>query len=258
MRCHVVGRAWCDRRVDIAEHIAFLEADGPRLAAAAERAGWDARVPGTDWDVRELVTHTGGVHRWAADIVANGRDRFDTDAGRAVGTGPRDDALLDWFRTGHAALVETLRAAAAGVECATFLPAPSPLAFWARRQAHETAVHRADAEAAGGDVTPFDAGFAQDGIAELLLGFAARRRKPADRTASIAVRASDGPAWRVTVGAEQVQAEQVSVDGNADLTVAGSSSELYLWLWNRPSAATVQGDTSVRDLWARQVRVRWS
>ncbi|MER6443505.1 hypothetical protein ABT275_45720 [Streptomyces sp. NPDC001185] len=36
--------------------------------------------------------------------------------------------------------------------CWTFNPArvPSPLAFWTRRQAHETAVHRYDAEAATG------------------------------------------------------------------------------------------------------------
>lgn len=242
--------------MDVAEHIAFLEADGPRLAAAASAAGWDAPVPNLDWTVRDLVTHVGGVHRWAADIVGNARDGFDTEAGAAVGTGPGDEELLDWFRAGHAGLVDTLRAAPADLQCAAFLPAPSPLAFWARRQAHETAVHRADAEAAGGVVTPFDPAFAQDGIAELLLGFAARSRKPAERTATIALRASDGAAWHVTIGGERVVAEPT--DAAADLTVAGTSSDLYLWLWNRPSAATVAGDASVRELWAKQIRVRWS
>ena len=35
------------------------------------------------------------------------------------------------------------------MRCFAFLPAPSPLAFWARRQAHETGIHRADVESAG-------------------------------------------------------------------------------------------------------------
>jgi uncharacterized protein (TIGR03083 family) len=220
-----------------------------------------------DWTVRDLVTHVGGVHRWAADIVENGRGELASELQGAVGTGPAEDELLDWFAAGHAGLVAVLRAAPAGLQCVTFLPAPSPRAFWARRQAHETAIHRADAEAAAGEVTPFDATFAQDGIAELLLGFAVRRRrKPIDRTASIALRASDGPAWLVRLGGDRVDAVTGS-DGDAevadsadraDLVVRGSSSEIYLWLWNRPSTARVDGDEAAAQLWRDSVRVRWS
>jgi uncharacterized protein (TIGR03083 family) len=245
--------------VDTASLLDHLAAEGPRLRAAAARAGWDARVPGLRWDVRTLVTHTGGIHRWAADIVATGAKAFDTDAGRAVGTGPADEELLDWFSAGHAALVETLRAAPDDVDCATFLPAPSRRAFWVRRQAHETAVHRADAEAAAGGVTPFDPDFAQDGMAELLQGFAARRSNAIGTTAMVAVAPSDGSTpWLVRLGGERIAAgpvDQAPVD--TDLTVAGTASDLYLWLWNRPSAATVTGDARIAELWAKTVRVRW-
>ena len=241
--------------MEIPEHLAQLRADGPLLARAAERAGWNARVPGTDWDVRALVTHTGGVHRWAADIVRTGATDTDSEAGDAVGTGPGDDELLDWFLAGHAALVETLSGAPGELRCATLLPAPSPLAFWARRQAHETAVHRADAQAAQGSVTPFAAGFAQDGMAELLLGFAARKSNAIEREATLALVASDGPSWRVVLGGERIIAAES--DEPAGTTVRGSSSDLYLWLWNRPSAVTVVGDETVAALW-RTVRVRWS
>jgi len=241
--------------VSIAALLRQLAADGPLLAAAAERAGWDAPVPSTDWTVRELVTHVGGVHRWAADIVARSGDAFDTDAGDAVGTGPADAQLLDWFTAGHTALVDTLRAAPDDLQCATFLPAPSARAFWARRQAHETAIHRVDAESAGGPVTAFEADFAQDGISELLQGFAARKRKPLE-AASLALRASDGPSWQITLGADGVRAEQGA--GAADVLVEGSSSELYLWLWNRASAAVVSGDAAVARRWAETVQVRWS
>src|SRR6202044_1362579 len=87
-----------------------------------------------------------------------------------------DPDLLSWFRAGHAALVETLSGADPAVQCATFMPAPSPLAFWARRQAHETAIHRADAESADGTVPQYPPGFAADGIDELIMGFGQRRK----------------------------------------------------------------------------------
>ncbi|MGH8962248.1 MAG: maleylpyruvate isomerase family mycothiol-dependent enzyme [Jatrophihabitantaceae bacterium] len=240
--------------MEVPEHLDALRADGPLLAAAAERAGWDARVPATDWNVRELVTHVGGVHRWAADIVASGGDSFDTEAGGAVGTAVPDDELLDWFRDGHAALVRTLRAAPADLDCATFLPAPSPLAFWARRQAHETAIHRADAERASGDPTPYRADFAQDGMAELLLGFAARKGNAVESPATISLAAIDGPSWLITFGDGRICAREDG--GPADATIIGTSSEVYSWLWNRPSEVQIEGYGEVAALW-RAVRIRW-
>jgi len=246
------------------EHIARLERDGALLASAAESAGWDAPVPATEWDVRSLVTHVGGVHRWAADVVRTRSATLDTAAGVAVGTGPADDELLAWFVDGHRALVETLRSAPADLDCVTFLPAPSPLAFWARRQAHETAIHRSDAQAAATVVEDsarkpntilHDRELAQDGIAEMLLGFAARRSNAIARAATLALRPSDGDAWLLTFGGERIVAEKIEAD--ADASVRGTSSDIYLWLWNRPSDVHVTGDAAVADLW-RSVRVRWS
>ena len=54
---------------------------------------------------------------------------------------------------------------------------PAPREFWARRQAHETTIHRADAVAAGLGRRPrsaeldLDPAFAVDGLDELLTGF---------------------------------------------------------------------------------------
>ena len=242
--------------MEVPELLAQLAADGPLLIEAADRAGWDTPVPGTEWDVRNLVIHTGGIHRWAADIVDTASTTFETQAGRAVGTGPGDDELVEWFENGHAALVETLRRAPDDLDCATFLPADSPRHFWSRRQAHETAVHRADAQAAAGVVTPFETAFAQDGIAELLLGFARRRSSATDQAASVALAAFDGPSWLITLGGERIEAAE-SESPVADLTVRGLSSDLYLWLWNRPSEAVVEGDPAVAELWAKTVRIRW-
>jgi uncharacterized protein (TIGR03083 family) len=243
--------------MEVSALLAQLAVDGPLLIEAADRAGWDAPVPGTSWDVRRLVTHVGGVHRWAADIVDSGRNSGDTPAGRAVGSGPDDDELVEWFHNGHAALVETLRAAPDDVDCFTFLPAESPRHFWARRQSHETAIHRADAQGAAGVVSPFDAPFAQDGIGELLHGFARRRSNAIERAATVGLAAADGPSWLITLGGERIEADCGKVD-DTDLTVRGLSSDLYLWLWNRPCDAVVEGDMDVAKLWSESVRVRWS
>jgi uncharacterized protein (TIGR03083 family) len=243
--------------MDVASLIDHLSEHGDRLAAAADRAGWDAPVPGTEWNVRALVTHVGGVHRWAADVVDTRSATGDTAAGQAVGSGPPDDELLEWYQNGHAALVQTLRDAPADLQCFTFLPADSPLHFWARRQAHETAIHRADAEAAAGDVTPFDAAFAQDGIAELLRGFARRRSNAIRQPGTIGLDAADGPSWLVTLGGERTEATPSEDLLGTDVTVRGLSSDLYLWLWNRPSEAVVDGDAAIARAWTA-VRVTWT
>jgi uncharacterized protein (TIGR03083 family) len=244
--------------MEVAALVNRIESDGQLLIAAARRAGWDAPVPRTEWTVRELVTHTGGIHRWAADIVTTCSETGSTPAGEAVGSGPDDDELAEWFENGHAALVATLRSAPAELECFTFLPADSPLHFWARRQAHETAIHRVDAEsAAGREVTLFDAAFAQDGMAEVLLGFGARKRNAVPRAATLGLDAADGPSWLVTFGGEQIEAVESEDLVGTDVTVRGVSSDLYRWLWNRSSDAVVDGDAEVAALWSETVRVRW-
>ena len=165
--------------MEISEHIDAVRGQGGLLADAAERAGLDAAVPPCpSWLVKDLLRHTGYIHRWAARHVTECPDQVLDGPPEAeiLRSGAADAELLAWFRAGHAALVQTLSTADPGLECATFMPAPSPLAFWARRQAHETAIHRADAESATGVVPGYPPEFAADGIDELIMGFGRRRR----------------------------------------------------------------------------------
>jgi uncharacterized protein (TIGR03083 family) len=180
-----------------------------------------------------------------------------------VGGWPRDAALVPWFREGHAALVAALESAPGDLACWSFLPAPSPLAFWARRQAHETAVHRADAESAAGTKPAFPATFAADGIEELLFGFGGRRgagmRTPVERT--LLLRAMDLDArWlvRLTPG-ERGDVVTTRADGDGECRVTATASELYLLLWNRrgTDGLSVEGDPDVLGRWRQDVRIRW-
>jgi hypothetical protein len=164
-----------------------------------------------------------------------------------------------------------LRAADPGVISWTFLDAPSPLAFWARRQAHETAIHRADAQLAAGETPGYPADFAADGVDELMMGFFARdgagaeaelEHEPApDRT--LLIRAGDtGQEWRAEIGADGRRVARVNRGGGpAACRLDGPAAGLYLLLWNRSDAAaagvSVSGDAELAAAWRAGMHVRW-
>jgi uncharacterized protein (TIGR03083 family) len=259
--------------VDISAHIDALERDGALLADAAEAAGLQAGVPGCPgWRVRDLIRHQAYVHDWAARHVRDRSAELIDDAiteSDILARGPADADLVAAYRDGHAALVGALRDADPDLECATFMPAPSPLAFWARRQAHETAIHRYDAQSAapGGPPPPavaFDPALAADGLDELIMGFAVRRRyRLADDAGverSLTVRPRDAEdRWRVRLadGGTAVSRD----DRAADCTLEGTAAGLYAFLWNRSDAAAaglaVSGDLEILGRWHTGVRIQW-
>lgn len=247
-------------RMDVTEYIAVIRREGELLADAAEAAGLDAAVPTCpDWQVRDMVAHTGGVHRWATAYVARGRaEPFDDAEEAEFFVAPEDSELLAWFRSGHEALVDTLSAADPDVEAFQFLPAPSPLAFWARRQAHETAIHRADADSAAGRRTAFEPEFAADGVDELIGCFFARKRGRlvADPPVSFGVRSTDAEtAWTIRIEPDSRVVEPGLHD--PDCVLSGPANDLYLTLWNRRGmeGLELRGDAAVFDLWRAKARV---
>ncbi|THA75676.1 maleylpyruvate isomerase family mycothiol-dependent enzyme [Streptomyces sp. A0642] len=249
----------------ITEHIQSLAAEGRLLADAAEAAGTGAPVPTCPgWQVRDLLRHTAMVHTWAAAFVTEGHTAYVPDAGEPDLDGA---ALLDRFRAGHRLLVEALERAPEDLECWAFLAAPSPLAFWARRQAHETTIHRVDAESArGGPLSPVASAHAADGIDELLRGMHARpkSRVRTDTPRVLRVRATDtDTVWTVRLSAEPPEA--VREDGPTglppvDCELSATAQELYLTLWNRLplTALTVTGDPGLARLWRENSSITWS
>jgi len=250
--------------MEISEHVDALEEQGGLLARTAERLDLDLFVPTCpEWKLRDLLNHLGDVHRWATSYVSTGRTTMMTDDEDDVFfdiVRPGDAELLDWFRKGLGALTGSLRAAPADLGCWSFLPAPSPLAFWARRQAHETTMHRVDVESVTGALTPLSPAFAADGIAELLFGFAARGRKLLrDPARTMAVEATDtADRWLLELGTERVVAS--SGPGPADCTIRGSAADLYLALWNRLPVGplTTGGDANVFAGFRETLRIRWT
>jgi uncharacterized protein (TIGR03083 family) len=248
--------------VKIAEHLDALRREGELMAVAADRAGLAAAVPSCPaWQVKDLLRHTGYIHRWAARHITECPAEVIDGPSEAeiLRGGAADEDLPGWFRAGHAALVKTLAEADPEVRCATFMAAPSPLAFWTRRQAHETAIHRADAELAAGPADgPADGPapeypprFAADGIDELIMGFGQLR----------VIAADTGDAWSVEAREGLLQPRRETGATDAGCTVSGPASGLYLYLWNRADAAkadvTVTGDPGLLASWQASVKIRW-
>jgi len=273
----------------LAAYLHWLGSAAGRLEADARRAGPGAQVPTCPgWTVRDLLVHQGMVHRWAAVNVAGSAAAglpaglaSDEAARRAEAAGYAAADLPGWFRSGSAALAAALADAPPDLAAMVFLrDAPAPREFWARRQAHETAVHAVDALAAVLGRTPLAAesriGPAQalDGIDELLCGFLPRHRTQlrTDRTVLVHIRAVDVPgtgpgphtgsapsAWNVQLGQEPPRTERTAaVPERADAIISAAPAALYLGLWNRGGELEASGDAGVLQLWRQQMRVNWS
>jgi uncharacterized protein (TIGR03083 family) len=255
--------------MEIARHITAIGNEAKLFAEAAEQGGLDTNIdtcPG--WDMRDLVRHLSEIHLWAGAHVAkpHGKPWVDDLAELSAFWPdlavfwPEDDKLVNWYLETNANLVSALESAPPDLETFTFLPAPSPLAMWARRQAHETAVHRFDAENAAGIDSSFDPAFAADGIDELLVGFAPRGTEfPISSVQTMAVHATDtDDRWHVTMAPDGITSDRGV--GPADVTLAGDASDLYLGLWNRGDSSdlTITGDRKVLTAWHNGHRIRWS
>jgi uncharacterized protein (TIGR03083 family) len=140
---------------------------------------------------------------------------------------PGAGELADWFAAGAAELVATLGSVDLDQECWTFSSSASTARFWVRRQAHETAVHRWDAETAAGHPDLVDARLAADGVDEVA-GFFYPREVELGRRAALGTAVT----LRPTDAGEPV----VLGEGEPVAEAAGPAELLLLALWHRRSA----------------------
>ncbi len=156
-------------RWDHERYLTAVEAEARRCAEAVALGGPAARVPSCpDWDLAELCRHLGSVHRWVTLTVrtrAQERPGFDALPDPEM---PADAAgQAEWLLRGALTVVGVLREAGPDLRVWGWA-AEQHTGWWARRMAHETLVHRIDAELASGPVRPVDPSLAADGIDELL------------------------------------------------------------------------------------------
>jgi uncharacterized protein (TIGR03083 family) len=239
-----------------------IAADGPAMLDAARRdpAAPVAACPG--WTVDKLVGHMGRIHTWVAQLVrSRTRERISS---RLFPEGPEDnpELRLAWARERHAELLDALGDLDEDEPIWTIAPAGMGTGrFWMRRQAHELALHRWDAQDAVGHSEPLHPELSADGIDELLSvflpGLTESTQQVSSDGATMHVHCTDVEGeWlvRFTPDGAVTTAEHAK----GDLAVRGSASDLYLLLWNRTrisSAVEAFGDTSLLDRWAEHVRI---
>jgi uncharacterized protein (TIGR03083 family) len=217
-----------------------------------------------EWTLRQLVTHVGRAHRWAAEITRTRSDAFIPFREVPDGKLPAGRAeQLTWLQAGAALIVDAVRDA--GNDLVWTFTGPAPARFWIRRMAHETLVHRADAQLAAGAVpeSVIDSEVAADAIDEwLTLLSVATPGSGDDRTNALAAGAAlhmhatdDGLGglgeWMIRRDAGSLIAE--AGHGKGDAALSGPAASLLLVLMRRrplpDPAVTVYGDGSVVDGW---------
>ncbi|WP_243871350.1 maleylpyruvate isomerase family mycothiol-dependent enzyme [Amycolatopsis viridis] len=236
-----------------ASYLAIIGNQSRELWAAAAKAGPAAPVPTCPkWTVQHLVAHLAKVHSWVRSALTD-----PTGENVRRGQPPEDwTELLEWSAEQMTAMVDEL----ADPSAPAWLPFTrfeQNAGSWARRQAHETAIHRLDAEhALAGSTDPssvpslvFDPEFAADGIDELIAWILPTRAKW-DQFAvsgSVLVHAADaGRMWRVVLHpGEPATIDPVTAAFEADATIAGTADAVYRRVWGRPSHASVTGDVSL-------------
>ncbi len=153
--------------------------------------------------------------------------------------------MVDWYRIGAASLIAVLDPARAASPAATWCPWDHTLGFWLRRMAHETAVHRVDAQAAIGSAAPLETGLAANGIDEVLTLWLGCHQPPGAHTSGRAVSLRvPGREWTVALHEGVVD---YCPEADPAAVVSGSSSAVDLWLWGRAGEEqlSVEGDVAV-------------
>ncbi|MER7461112.1 maleylpyruvate isomerase family mycothiol-dependent enzyme [Micromonospora sp. NPDC126480] len=232
--------------------IGALRAEGPAFAAAVAEAPPETPVlscPG--WTVTDLTRHLAGVYRWVHGVASANAITAPTGGSRPVEPGPGESALRLWQQAYDElmALFDRLDPEAPAWNWA---PQPKKAGFWHRRMAHETAVHRWDAQLAIAAGEPIEAKLAADGVSEVLDSWlpAGRRRAGGPWHGVVHLSAPDAAQeWFLRLRGEGVALLDTATifdhdDHHARVQVTGTASDLLLALWGRVSFEnlTVAGD----------------
>ena len=220
------------------DHLALLGTMQDAFADTIPRVDPDASVPWCGrWRVRHLVVHLARIHHWAAAQAAGTPEV-------PLGSGPFE--LEPFYRGCAAELRTTLEALGGDALCST-LVGPGPVAFWRRRQLHETVVHLWDLRAAGGlalDVAPQVWADTVDEMVTVMQPRQVRMGRMPRLGDAIDLTATDvDRRWRLDC--------EVGEEVPAAVAVSGSASALALLVWRRidmdDATLTVRGDTRVLD-----------
>ncbi len=235
------------------DQIAQLRIEGDALLVAARAAGLDAPIehcPG--WSMQRLVSHTAKVFQRTAVVVSEGlmappaNDRFTQFS--------RDDSVFDQYAEVLDDLMAVLTDADPTAPSWNFTGEDLTASFWVRRMCNEAAVHRWDAQHAGGAAEGFAPELAVDIIDELLFilmpVLSATKNPSLSSSFHLHCTDTDGE-WLTTFTEGTPVTSREHAKGQ--LAVRGPAGSLCLWAWNRLGAdeggLEALGDTALLEAW---------
>ncbi len=228
--------------------------DAGLLLSAAETA-WNQPVPHCpEWDLAQLVRHTGGIFTWVAAVVT----AKEQVSRRTLPPAPQEPADLPmWYSQQLEETLNILSTTDPAARTWTFSSLDDRRTdWWIRRLAVEVAIHRWDAQHANGVAeapNPIEGEVAAAGVHEFLTeflpGLLARASDGSGLTGTLHLHATDGPTeWFVDLDHPDRTTPE---HRRADTVLRGTRSDLLLWLTNRqPASLDVIGNPSTLTGWS--------
>ncbi len=224
--------------MDSTRLLACFATEYARLSQVAGPADPAAPVPSCPgWSVADLLEHVGMVYLHKVECLRQGHHPDPWPPPEVAGEAP-----MHLLERSYAALAAELASREPTDPAFTWFTPDQSVGFWIRRMAHETVIHRVDAElAAGAPIQAIPGDLAQDGIDEVLVVCAqyGARTWPDEFVELLA--GADGRsvrleaaqrAWAVRLAPGTVEVRASNMD-DAAATVAGEPGDLMRWLWNR-------------------------
>lgn len=253
-------------RLDFDRHCAEIITQTSLLIGHLDGADVTAPVPTCPgWNVSQLARHVDGGQRWAREIVATRASQPPSDVALRDLSGAAEDdpvVLAASLADAAAALAATLTAAGPDAQMWCAVSGGGSAAFYARRFAFETAIHRADAALALGVGYTLEPDVAADGVDEWMeLGCLPfhfdvhpwmRELLAPGRT--IGLHATDTDAhWLLDLTGDVIAWRPA--DEPAAVEVRASATDLLLVIYRRRPVAglDVTGDANLVDFWLERV-----
>lgn len=223
-----------------------LRREGAAFRGAVSQDALTSQVPSCpEWNVEQLIGHLGQTYRFHAAHVVRG---LTTRPDQEPVEPPAGPEVLAWWDESFRLILGALESVRPSAPAWNWSIQEPVAKFWFRRMAHETAIHRWDAElaAAAGYTEPIETPLAVDGVDEALDTFlpAGHRAGPDTLRGVVTLRTTDAHAhWAVRLrgpGISLLDTDTVFDDPpHAQTAVSGSASDLLLALWGRVPVAVL-------------------
>lgn len=251
-------------QMDLNELQSHFQQECTRFATLCEDI-LDHAVPSCPgWTVQDLIEHLGTVHRRAIARIGSQTD----PTGIELNIPTETTEMLNWFDAGWRELDRAFTETPPSAQAWNWTGQNQTVGWMIRRQAHEAAIHRYDAELAHmglpsvaafkslpTESIPFGyvPEFAKDGLNErLYVSIAGRSNLKGSLPGSLHFHANDTEAESTITFIDGVFTIEEG-HSKADAAIRGTASELYLWSWGRLPADVLQcfGEMSVIESWAK-------